>query len=165
MSTEVGEIIFRPWGQIVPRGGLPDHTWQVEYHEGLGVPLGVAWVLAPPASPKGKKRPGGAFKPYLKFVLVSDEYRREGIATRLIEACRERWPDLSLTRPVSRAGLALYRRFQSPRPPEDTFTKRFIKRFLQGGGTREQLEQLACDQHEAWLAEDEARIQCREPGG
>ena len=165
MSTEVGEIIFRPWGQIVLRGCLPDHTWQVEYHEGLGVPLGVAWVLAPPASLKGKRRPGGAFKPYLKFVLVSDEYRREGIATRLVVACRERWPDLSLTRPVSRAGMALYRKFQGLRSPEDTFSRSYITRFFKKGGTREQLEQRAREKHQAWLAEDEARIRLREPGG
>src|SRR5262249_42606636 len=137
----------------------------VELHQGLGFPLGIAWVLAPPAPPKGKRRPRGAPRPYLKYILVADEYRREGIATRLIEACRQRWPDLSLTSPVCRAGMSLYRRFQAPRSPEDTFSRSFIQRFLKKGGTREQLEQRARDQHEAWLAEDEARIRLREPGG
>jgi GNAT superfamily N-acetyltransferase len=117
VSTEPGEIIFRPWGEIVPRGCLANHTWQVELHQGLGFPLGVAWVLAPPAPTRGERRPRGAPRPFVKYILVTDEYRREGIATRLIEACRERWPDLILTRPVSRAGLALYRKTQAPLGP------------------------------------------------
>src|SRR5262245_38210127 len=69
VTTEVSEIIFRPWGEIVPRGCLANHTWQVELHQGLGFPLGIAWVLAPPAPPEGKRRPRGAPKPFLKYIL------------------------------------------------------------------------------------------------
>jgi hypothetical protein len=57
VSTEAGEIIFRSWGELVPRDCLANHNWQVEYYEGLGVPLGIAWVLAQPGFRESRRRP------------------------------------------------------------------------------------------------------------
>jgi hypothetical protein len=88
----------------------------------------------------------------VKFVLVVDDFRRQGIATRLILACRERWPDLQLSLPISKVGLALYRKLQTPPTPEEWSNQRFITQFLEEGGTREQLEELARKSHESLLS-------------
>jgi hypothetical protein len=43
----------------------------------------------------------------IKFVLVADDSRERGVATRLVEACRERWPGAGLTPAVTRSGSIL----------------------------------------------------------
>src|SRR5689334_10796146 len=115
MDKRGSHIIFRNLGESVPP---LDCNWQVEYHEGRGFPSGIAWVLAAKGS-----------RAVVTFVLVVDDCRRRGIATRLIEECRKRWPDLNLTGPTSSTGLALYRKLQPPAAPENYFNAGFIRRF------------------------------------
>jgi hypothetical protein len=43
----------------------------------------------------------------LDFVLVPDQFRRCGYATKLIAACEARWPNLELTEAISEAGEGL----------------------------------------------------------
>ena len=45
----------------------------------------------------------------LNFILVADQWRRQGVATSLITACRIRWPALQLTGPMDKAGEGLLR--------------------------------------------------------
>ena len=48
----------------------------------MSAPLGVAWVS------------DFGWITHLDYVLVRDEFRRGGVATALVAACRERWPNL-----------------------------------------------------------------------
>lgn len=50
--------------------------------------------------------------PVVEFILVPDQCRRQGYATKLIEYCFQEWPDLQLTDGVSEAGEALVAKFQ-----------------------------------------------------
>ena len=48
----------------------------------------------------------------VEFILVPDQCRRRGYATKLLEFCYEQWPRLQLTDGVSEAGEALVEKFQ-----------------------------------------------------
>jgi len=50
--------------------------------------------------------------PTVEFIWVPDQCRRRGYATKLLEYCFQRWPDLQLTDGVSEAGEALVAKFQ-----------------------------------------------------
>jgi GNAT superfamily N-acetyltransferase len=88
-------VVYRHLGDEVAPDCEPNWNRQVVIHAGRGFPVGLAWVLAPP--------PGA--RPQIKFLLVADAERRKGIATRLIEASCERWPDAELSPPISAPGL------------------------------------------------------------
>jgi GNAT superfamily N-acetyltransferase len=126
----------------------PGWNWQVEIHAGRGFPVGLAWVIAPPLA----AAPSGA-RPQIKFVMVADDERGKGIATRLIEACRERWPDAELSPPVSATGARLYRKIVPPPRAEDEFNEHFIRRQLAAGVTREALDQMAREAYDQMLDE------------
>jgi len=73
--------------------GIPDHWergahWYVEYHDDLRryyYPLGIAFVVA------------SEHQANLDAIFVFDEFRRHQIGTRLIRACRRRWPEILLS--------------------------------------------------------------------
>jgi hypothetical protein len=96
-ANEPPEVVFR---QLDGPYWEPAAIWQVELHIGsdIGYPAGLAWVW---------EKPNTIVMVRLEFVLVPDHFRRRGFATRLIEACRERWPDLVLSGPISEEGAAL----------------------------------------------------------
>jgi len=62
--------------------------WHVEYYEEEGTmfPVGTAYVVVIPETAA-----------QLNFVLVADQWRRRGIGSKLVEACREKWPNIVLT--------------------------------------------------------------------
>lgn len=81
-------IAFRAMNDGIPWYWEPGIHWQVEWYPDdveAGAPLGLAWV----------SEYSNGFV-YLDFVLVRDDYRRQGIATDLVGACRERWPGLEM---------------------------------------------------------------------
>jgi hypothetical protein len=59
----------------------------VEFDADRGFPVGLAWVQNWVASDFCM----------LIAILVFDDVRRQGIATALVEACRERWPNIELS--------------------------------------------------------------------
>lgn len=69
--------------------------WHIEYYaeEGSVFPVGTAYVETPFSSP-----------PRVNFLLVADQWRSRGIASRLLAACVEKWPDLIFSDPISRNG-------------------------------------------------------------
>jgi GNAT superfamily N-acetyltransferase len=69
--------------------------WHVEFYsaEGSAFPVGTAYVESPPAG-----------LPTLRFILVADQWRSKGIATRLMAACVEKWPHIEFTAPISKTG-------------------------------------------------------------
>ena len=69
--------------------------WQVEFYaeEGSVFPIGTAYVESPLSEP-----------PRLNFMLVADQWRSRGIATQLVAACVEKWPDLRFSEPISKMG-------------------------------------------------------------
>lgn len=69
--------------------------WQVEYYakEGSVFPVGTAYIEFPPSS-----------VPKLNFILVADQWRSRGIATKLLAACLEKWPSLEFSEPISPNG-------------------------------------------------------------
>lgn len=71
-----------------PRGGpFYGVRIQVEFwpdKDEAGVPLGLAWVMDTPS-----------LGSYVLYMFVLDEYRRQGVATKLLEYCKRKWPDIS----------------------------------------------------------------------
>lgn len=101
-------VIFRPVDG--PKGWLDGNHVQAELHDAeasaFGTPsspVALAWITL--NTPIDGSAP--CLPPMLDYVLVRDEHRRRGYATRLIQACESRWPDLLLTEPISEAGAGL----------------------------------------------------------
>ncbi len=113
MSADFGPrltILFRQMDDPVPAKWAAGLRWQVEAHLDGGErphPIGLAWVSDPAPLPPGLRGRERARPPWLDFVLVLEGYRRHGVATALVRACRERWPDLWLTPGITDDGLAL----------------------------------------------------------
>lgn len=103
------EIVFRQIHEPLPQTWAPGVHWQVEAYPtdfAFGHPIGICWV-----SDVSIRRPpdweGDDFPAMVDFILVADEERRQGVATALIEACKNRWPDLNLGDAISEAGEGL----------------------------------------------------------
>ncbi len=69
--------------------------WHVEFYsaEGSSFPVGTAYVESPLHG-----------SPQMRFILVADQWRSRGIATRLMAACVEKWPDIEFSAPISKGG-------------------------------------------------------------
>lgn len=103
-------IAFRAMNDDIPCYWEPDIHWQVEWYPDdveAGAPYGLAWVSASAGD--------GGFA-YLDFVLVRDDHRRQGVATDLVRACRERWPGLKMDA-VSDAGEAFLASLEGRKSP------------------------------------------------
>ena len=50
--------------------------------------------------------------PTVEFILVPDQCRKRGYATKLLEFCFQKWPELQLTDGINEAGKALAAKFQ-----------------------------------------------------
>lgn len=91
----------------------PKPRWVGEYwppeEKDTGAPWGVCWVADYPAS----------VGVVLWYVLVADPRRRQGIATALVAAARERWPGIFVTEGVTPAGEALFDSLPDTPPPID----------------------------------------------
>lgn len=77
----------------------PDIMWYVEYWDDEvdnDFPVGTAYVW--------EYQDGTERKAEMSFVLVVDDERRKGIATKLLAECEKRWPDIQMTKPTSKAG-------------------------------------------------------------
>ena len=86
--------------QVDAPGRRPGVRWMAELVDPTGwhtSPYAVAWLT--------DARP--ALGMSLDFILVPDDCRRRGYATKLVRACLERWPDLVPTGPISPEGEAL----------------------------------------------------------
>ena len=91
-------IVFRQVDQEFWSAGV---HWYVEYFdddpEQRTFPLGTAYACAIPKKDHAQ----------VGFVWVADDWRRRGIATALIQACRERWPKLAMTGGMNDKGRGL----------------------------------------------------------
>ncbi len=99
-------ILFRQIKGNKPCNWIDGLHWYVEYHAthlDMAFPLGMAFVTVPMG---GMATVRG---PHVDFIIVVDQCRREGIATALIDAIRNRWPDVWLTDAISSPGEALLR--------------------------------------------------------
>ena len=95
--------------QFDPPGRVKGITWMVNlfgHPEDHVFAFATAWVLVYPAL---------RCDPIMEFILVPDQYRRRGHATRLIRACVKRWPNLVLTDAISPAGEGLLDRLIADR--------------------------------------------------
>jgi len=148
-GNQQSNIVFRHLGTQMGSDCEPDWNWQVELHVGRGFPVGLAWVCTPPPGVV----PAADVRTLIKFVLVVDDARNEGVASRLIEACRGRWPDAKLSLPISAAGARLYRKFVPPPRAEDMYNEDFIQAQLAAGVPRETLDQMARQEFDALIAD------------
>jgi GNAT superfamily N-acetyltransferase len=113
MSGDYGPrlaILFRQMDNPVPDKWVAGLRWQIEAHLDGGErphPIGLAWVSDPAPLPPGSGCRERARPAWLDFILVLEGYRRHGVATALVRACRERWPGLWLTPGITEDGWAL----------------------------------------------------------
>lgn len=98
------QIIFRQLAAPIPDGWVAGVRWTVEaYPAGvcdLPYPCGTAWVSDYPA-PEGREKLTS-----LDFILVADQFRREGVGKALYEAILARWPGVFVTDAISKSGDA-----------------------------------------------------------
>ena len=90
-------ITYSEWEHPHRLGGT---HWRVEWWSGERrmFPVATAYVVVIPGAAQ------------VNFVFVVDEYRGQGIACKLLEACRSRWPGIGFTVGVNAAGDALVRK-------------------------------------------------------
>ncbi len=108
-------IIFRRINENVPSNWLPGLHWYVEFHDDdydMPFPLGIGFVTAYGCEPDH----GSDISPYLDFVLVADQHRRNGVATAIVEACRQRWPNIKLMDEISELGSHLLESLDTQQP-------------------------------------------------
>jgi hypothetical protein len=106
-------FLFRNPGDNVHPDAAPNCNWQGEYYDDdhyRGMPLASAWVLVLP----------DGYHPWLNFVLVVDDERGKGLATKLVLACLHRWPNMKLSDGISEAGKALYRKIAAMHAEADS---------------------------------------------
>lgn len=87
--------------QCDPPGRMPGVAWVVELHTAGDVPpypVATAYL-------SDFRRPLAGV--CLDFILVPDDFRRQGYAEALVRACKRLWPGLWLTDPISPEGEAL----------------------------------------------------------
>lgn len=88
-----GVILFRRLDEPVAPWSSPGIRWVVEFWvPDMAYPIGQAWVMDIPPSPGFENT---KLDPYLDWLYVMDEYRRKGIAGKLLDACRGRWPNMN----------------------------------------------------------------------
>ena len=114
MNTETIQFHDGPYRIIVRQidggpGWQPGIHWQAEFHDpaagvlgGLPYPCAVAWLTDYTESPI---KLGLTWS--LDYILVPDQLRRRGYATRLIRACQVIFPGLELTEPINAMGDGL----------------------------------------------------------
>src|SRR5690242_13289773 len=110
IDSDTPVIVFRYHGGDATAMPNPDFrfAWQVELYlrECLDVygachTYGSAWIEA--------SSPGGEYerRPFIRFIQVDDYMRCKGIATKLIQACIERWPGITASDPLHPAAARL----------------------------------------------------------
>jgi len=108
LSDWTETYIFREVIEPLPKGWAPGH-WQVEAHRETAVeayccPVAIAWVNCVGVS--------AGFQPIIEFVHTLPQFQRQGVATRLVKACFERWPTAVVTDGISDAGRALVEKIE-----------------------------------------------------
>lgn len=87
------QFCFRRLDDPIPDDWHPGVHWLVEAyptdHE-CSHPVGQCWV-SDPSILKPVNWEGEGYPATVDFILVEDRYRRQGVATTLLKACRERW--------------------------------------------------------------------------
>lgn len=102
---QADQIHFRPIEGPTRIDFRAQTRWMVEFYKGsFPAPVGIAWVTHDPSM---KAKGAWDSTALLEFVLVADQHRETGIASRLVQACLERWPDLDLGAAISEEGDAL----------------------------------------------------------
>lgn len=107
-------FIFRQIVKDYPWNWVAGVRWFVEFHDDhkdMAFPLGIAFV----SEHIGTR---SEFPPVLEFIFVVDQYRRRGIAKRLVKACQRRWSNLMLTPAISEEGEHLLRSLHRSAKPK-----------------------------------------------
>ena len=92
------DFVFRQIDKPRPIGWAKGIHWFVEAYDaqdGRDYPLGTAYCVI------------GKHYKAICFLNVIDQHRRQGVATALVHACTEQWPDILLTEAISKAGRGL----------------------------------------------------------
>jgi GNAT superfamily N-acetyltransferase len=113
-------VIFRQLHAPVPWCWRPGLRWQAEAHvrsDERYHALGVCWMCDPESvKAPGKCRVG--YGPSVDYLFVLDGWRRNGIATGFINACRKRWPGLKLGSGATDEGVAFLNAYSEAHPED-----------------------------------------------
>lgn len=97
------EVLFRRLDAPVASWSKPGIRWAVEYwRKEMAYPIAQAWVVMD-------------YGPYIDWLFVMDEYRRQGIGTALLEAITARWPDVEFDS-FTELGELFLDRYEARRP-------------------------------------------------
>jgi len=111
-------VVFRQLNAPVPSCWRPGLRWQAEAHSRWDEryhAIGMCWVCDPESVKSPGERSVG-YGPSVDYLFVLDGWRRNGIAAALIDACRKRWPDLSLGAGATDEGEAFLNAYAASHP-------------------------------------------------
>lgn len=110
-------VVFRQLHAPVPWCWKPGIRWQAEAHlrwDERYHAIGICWVCDP-ASAKDPGVTRGWVDPCVDYLFVLDGWRRGGVATAIIDACRKRWPDLDPGEGATEEGVAFLKAYTANR--------------------------------------------------
>lgn len=124
------QIILRQLFDPMPSGWKAGLHWVVEAYE-FGMeqtPVGLCWVTDTIENLPPERRHEAVFAPFVDTILVSDFWRRRGIAAALLDACRTRWPNLELSDIVDRENKAFVDAYLERAEQQDDAGRAFVAR-------------------------------------
>lgn len=131
------QVVFRQLHAPVPESWKPGMHWQVEVYEGDSDdypphPVGLCWVLDPAENLPPERRHEAYLPASIDHLLVTDEWRRRGIATVILDACRRRWPNLVSSAQDATDGSAFLAAYLARARAEGPAGAAFADGFAQG---------------------------------
>lgn len=132
------EIIFRRLMHPLPAGWAPGIHWAVEAYE-FGMeqpPIGFCWVMNV-GGKWCKNQHEKPWPPFVEYIRVCHTFERKGVATALLDAARQYWPNLELSPAATPEGEAFLAAYLTRAEHESEEGRAFARRFRAQEAERE----------------------------